>query len=203
MDKAPAAPARCAESLRCPRRLCGSFVRRRCAPGAALVFVVRGVCSCSAAPSLARFVRVVAFSAGSAAASLAPLPCRRVRPRPFSRGRAFRPSRSSFRLASPAAAHKVPPPRGDFPRDTAPVRASVGWRLLRWRAGGKRRAALCRGLCRAGFSPVRLCGASRSLLCASVGGVCFSSCSLTGSRSSGGNGHRRRFEVVRFPLAVE
>lgn len=31
----------------------------------------------------------------------------------------------------------------------------------------------------------------------------FSSRSLTGSRSSGGNGNRRRFEVVRFSLAVE
>ena len=66
-------------------------------------------------------------------------------------GRFVRPV-VAFGVARRLRRNRYPRRRGIDPRDTAPVRLAVGWRLLRWRAGGHSGAAACLGVCRAGFA---------------------------------------------------
>ena len=116
---------------------------------------LRGVCFVARGPFPRSFcagrcvLRRVRF--GSAAR----LP-RRVRPagafvRPG--GRFVRPV-VAFGVARRLRRIRYPRRRGIDPRDTAPVRAAVGWRLLRWRAGGQRRRGGG-----AGGLPRRVCSA--------------------------------------------
>lgn len=157
----PQSPAGVGESglrpvrLVCASRLCGG----RASAGGPAVFFSAGRSFVARGPFPRSFcagrcvLRRVRF--GSAAR----LP-RRVRPagafvRPG--GRFVRPV-VAFGVARRLRRVRYPRRRGIDPRDTAPVRAAVGWRLLRWRAGGQSGAAACLGVGRAGFAR-RLLGA--------------------------------------------
>ena len=138
----PQSPAGVGESglrpvrLVCASRLCGG----RASAGGPAVFFSAGRSFVARGPFPRSFcagrcvLRRVRF--GSAAR----LP-RRVRPagafvRPG--GRFVRPA-VAFGVARRLRRIRYPRRRGIDPRDTAPVRAAVGWRLLRWRAGGQKR----------------------------------------------------------------
>lgn len=139
--------------LPCLPRSCVSFVRRRpLSGGPAFRFFGPFFCLAGPLPSLVRPFGGVRL-AGFARLRWRPLP-RPVRPafafvRPGGR---FVLCGGGVCVARGLRRIRYPRRRGHFPRDTAPVRASVGWRLASLARRGKKAARRrCRGLAAPGL----------------------------------------------------